>query len=271
MSSLLFSSYSKIIIKSNAIYVPIFMYHQIKNNSLGKNTISPYELESDLKYLSENGYNTISISQLINYVYNDDELPPNPVILTFDDGYLNTYVEVFPLLRKYNMKIVVSVIGKSLDDFSKVGHNDLKYYHMTWEQLKEMVDIGCAEIQNHSYDMHKYTNDRVGCRQAMSENYSNYKIYLENDLIKLQNEIENKIGIRPTTFTYPFGAYSKSTASILKELGFKASLSCNYGINKITDDPDSIFNLCRICREHGKSISKYLEEIRLLIPKGYRK
>ena len=70
---------------STQIYVPIIMYHNVKSTQLGKDTITQSEFESDLKYLSENNYNTITMTQLINYVYSDEELPPNPIILTFDD------------------------------------------------------------------------------------------------------------------------------------------------------------------------------------------
>lgn len=102
------------------IYVPIMMYHQVKNEGFGKDVISPYEFESDLKFLSENNYNTITMTDLIAYVYDGIDLPLNSIILSFDDGYLTTYKYVFPLLKKYNMKIVLSIIGKSTDDFSKV-------------------------------------------------------------------------------------------------------------------------------------------------------
>ncbi len=139
---------------STQIYVPIIMYHNVKSTQLGKDTITQSEFESDLKYLSENNYNTITMTQLINYVYSDEELPPNPIILTFDDGLLNTYLNVFPLLKKYNMKIVLSIIGLSSEKFSNTVDININYSHVTWDQIKEMDESGLVEIQNHSYDMH---------------------------------------------------------------------------------------------------------------------
>ena len=51
-----------------------------------------------------------------------------------------------------------------------------------------------------------------------------------------------------TCFTYPFGGISNSSLDIIKELGFKASLSCEEGINKITKNPNSLYLLKRYNR-----------------------
>ena len=52
------------------IYLPIMMYHEIKTYKLGKDVISPYEFESDLKYLQANNYNTISKYKYSTTPYN---------------------------------------------------------------------------------------------------------------------------------------------------------------------------------------------------------
>jgi peptidoglycan/xylan/chitin deacetylase (PgdA/CDA1 family) len=245
---------------NKAIYVPIVMYHQVKDKDLGKNAISAYEFESDLKYLTENNYHVITISQLIDYVYDGKELPLNPIIMTFDDGYLNTYKFVFPLLKKYNMPIVLSVVGKCIDDFSKVQDNNVNYAHITWDQLHEMFDSGLVEIGNHTYDLHKIKNGRYGCYQAKDESLVHYENILTDDLNKLQDKVKLVTDYTPTAFTYPYGKYNNTTESIIKELGFKATLSCTYGINAITEDPETLYGLKRMCRSHNYSIEELLKD-----------
>lgn len=243
------------------IFVPIMMYHQVKNNGLGKDVISPYEFESDLKFLTENNYNTITMSDLIDYVYDGKELPENPIILSFDDGYLSTYKYVFPLLKEYNMKIVLSIIGKSTDDFTRVKEENINYSHLTWNQILEMVDSGLVEIQNHSYNLHSNCKGRYGCGQMKNEGLADYEKFLEEDLMKLQSKVEAVINKSPSTFTYPFGRYNNDTESIVKKLGFKATLSVTYGINVIRrGNPDSLYELKRICRSHNQSLSKLIKE-----------
>jgi len=236
------------------------MYHQVKNQGFGKDCISPYEFESDLAYLSENNYHTITMSDLIGYVYEGTPLPDNPIILTFDDGYLSTYHYVYPLLKQYDMKIVVSIVGKSIDDFSRVKDIRINYAHMTWEELKEMQDSGHAEIQNHTYNLHSTCYGRYGCYQRANETLSQYEQLLTEDALKLQDRVSVQLNFTPTTFTYPYGKYNNTTESIIKRLGFKATLSTTYGLNLINSDPERLFGLRRICRSHNYPMKKLLEE-----------
>jgi len=242
------------------VCVPIIMYHHVKNTGLGKDVISPYEFESDLIYLTENNYNTITMTDLINYVYYDVELPENPIILTFDDGLYNTYKNVFPLLKKYNIKIVMSIIGKSVDDFSRVNDKNVSYAHVSWDEIKEMVDSGLVEIQNHSYNLHKISNGRYGCYQKKNESFILYEEFLSRDLLTLQEKVKEVINFEPNTFTYPYGRYNENTDAIVRKLGFKATLSVKFGVNLITKDPEKLYDLKRICRSHNQSIEKMIKE-----------
>ena len=89
-------------------------------------------------------------------------------------------------------------------------------------------------------------NGRNGCKKTSSESSEHYYNFLSNDLNKLQEEFKNNCnGYQPNTFTYPFGAVSKESNSIVKDLGFKASLSCTSGINIITKDPNCLYLLKR--------------------------
>jgi peptidoglycan/xylan/chitin deacetylase (PgdA/CDA1 family) len=241
------------------ICVPIIMYHQVKTNKFGKDVISPYEFESDLKYLSENNYSTITMGQLIDYVYESKELPPNPIILTFDDGYLNTYKYVYPLLKQYNMKIVLSIIGGDTDNFSRAFDDNIDYAHMTWNQLNEMGQSGFVEIQNHSYNLHT-CKGRIGCKQKANESLVDYEKLMTDDIYALQEKIKLETGNTPSTFTYPYGEVSENTDLVIKKLGFKATLSCKYGVNLITKDPEKLFRLKRICRSHNQGVKKLIKE-----------
>ncbi len=246
------------------LYLPILMYHQVKENGVGKDVITQSEFEADLIYLKENNYNTITMQDLLDFVYNNKLLPENPIILTFDDGYLTTYKYVFSLLKKYDMKIVLSIIGISTDKFSKVLDENIEYSHITWNQLNEMLESGLVEVQNHTYNMHSYSSGRKGCSQKKGECYSDYQSVLSEDLELLQNKIYEKTGEVPNTVTYPYGAYNDSTIEIIKQNGFKAALSCRYGVNVVSREMN-LFELRRICRAHGESAQKLLADIKKII------
>lgn len=245
--------------ETESVQVPIIMYHEIKTFKTGRDVITPEEFESDLKYIKENGYNTITMTQLIDYVYEDGTLPEKPIVLTFDDGYLNNYKYALPLLEKYDMVIVLSIIGKNSDDFTAIPDDNLDYSHVTWDQINEMADSGFVEVQNHTYNLHSL-NKRIGCVQMRTESYDEYERILSEDLSKLQNLIYECTGVLPNTFTYPYGRYNDRSDEIVKKLGFKATLTCDYGINVIHRDPDELFGLKRIARAHGTTIKKLLAD-----------
>lgn len=243
------------------VCVPIIMYHQVKNKNLGKDVISPAEFESDLKYLAENNYTTITMTELIDYVYNGTQLPENPIILSFDDGYYTTYKYVYPLLKEYNMKIVLAIIGKSTDDFSKVNDTNEEHAHLTWDHISEMAESGLVEIQNHSNNLHKISGGRYGSGQTKSESLSEYTTVISEDINELQEKITSHINVTPNTYAYPYGKYNDNTNAILKECGIKATLSVTFGVNLISrDNPDKLYGLKRICRAHNQSIGKVIRE-----------
>lgn len=244
---------------TETLNLPIIMYHSIltPGSKLGKFVISTKELEDDLKYLTSQGYNTIFMNDLIDYVYSEKELPEKPIILTFDDGYYNNYLYAFPLMKKYNCKMVISPIGKCIDIYSENSDKHPAYAHVTWDNLKEMQDSNLVEIQNHSYNMHKCKNSRIGTKIKKGESIHEYKKKLMEDIGTLQEKINLNLNTIPTTFTYPFGAITESSKEILKEMGFKATLTCENKMNKISHDPECLYGLYRFIRPSGISSEKF--------------
>jgi len=249
--------------ENQTINVPIIMYHKITqvDTMLGDYAITPDEFEEDLEYLKENGYHTITISELIDFISKGLPLPDKPIILTFDDGYFSDYKYAFPLLKEYDMKATFSIIGKVTDEYTQEGRQDILYPHITWSMVIDMVKSGHAELQNHGYDIHGQSGGAKGANQRKGESDDEYRDRLSADINLFQARALEMTGIMPTTFTYPFGAYSQKSEDILRLLGFSASLICAEKINKLTvGDNDCLFGMGRLLRAHGTSISEVLEK-----------
>ena len=164
------------------------------------------------------------------------------------------------------MKIVLSVIGKSTEDFSRVIDTNINYAHIPFTQIKEMVDSGLVEIQNHTYNLHKIHSGRYGCSQMSNETLSLYEKIISTDVAAFQERFCQEIGIDTNTFTYPYGKYNNNTEQIIKKLGFKATLTCEYGINMIEfENPECLYELKRISREHSHGISKLIKEVMMTL------
>lgn len=247
--------------KKDSVEVPILMYHSIlrSTNTHGNYIISEAAFESDLKFLKDNGYTTIVMQDLIDYVHRDKKLPEKPVVLTFDDGYSNNFLYAFPLLEKYNMKAVLSIIGYYTDLYTKTPDENPSYSHVTWGNVKKMMDSGLVELQNHSYNLHTTDKGRNGSKKKKGETDAQYRAVLTSDLGKLQDGFKSNIGYTPTTYTYPFGSVSNASFDIVKELGFQASLSCESGMNTVTKDPECLYMMKRYLRTPKKSAESILK------------
>ena len=247
---------------SNQEQVPIIMYHLVTENSryVGKYGIRPSELKSDLQYLKDNGYNTITMADLISFVKTGKALPKNPIILTFDDGNSSDHAFLLPLLQEYDMKAVISILGKTTDEITEKHAKtpNGKYPNLTWGQVIELHNSGIVEIQSHGYNVH----GKSGSGKLKRESDDAYHQRLLSDLQKLQDLCEEHLGAKPTTFCYPLGIISKESRAVLEELGFVASLSCQEGMNVITQgDNDCLFKLNRVNRASGRSVENILEKL----------
>ncbi len=251
---------------AGGVDIPIVMYHSVLKDEKyhGKYVISPAEFENDLLYLKEHGYTTILMEDLINYT-KGGELPEKPVLLTFDDGYYNNYLYAFELAKRYRIKFVISPIGRYADQYSETGETNAYYTHATWEQLREMTGSGLVEVQNHSYDMHGQKGGAQGAKQRPGETEDAYRERITADIGRAQEAFRANLGKAPSTFTYPFGAISRTTPEIIKEMGFSASLICREKISAVTRDPESLYGLGRFLRESGISSREFFEK-RMKLP-----
>ena len=244
--------------------VPILMYHGLtdRQDKVNEYFIPASTFRSDMKYLSDNGYTAITMTQLINFVYDTGSgacLPEKPVIITFDDGYYNNHLFATPVLKEYGMKAVISIVGSACQEASEEEYMSDIYRNVTWTELSEMAESGQWEIQNHTWNMHKIDSSRKGARKNPGESTGEYARLLKEDLLPLQDKIKECTGRYPDTFTWPFGMYTPGSRDLLRSMGFKAGLICASGINHIEQgDKDAMFGLKRGLRTPDVSIEKLL-------------
>lgn len=169
-------------------HVPVLMYHYVEipppnAERLRRDlTTTPEEFEAQLQFLSDNGYTTISLDQLYDYLSLGDPLPAKPVVLTFDDGYLDIYTEVFPLLRRFGMIGTFFIVT----DFINYHNPE----HASWPMVQEMASAGM------NFEPHSRTHmDLRGRSTAV----------LVWELLGPVEQITAYTGHRPRFFCYPAG------------------------------------------------------------------
>lgn len=248
--------------KLKSVEVPILMYHSIlKDESMWNDyVLSPVDLEKDIIWLKEHGYETVFINDLVNYVNGAAELPEKPVVLTFDDGCYNNYYYVFPLLKKYNVKATISIVGSFSEFACEEAEPSPVYSYLDWDNIKELRKSGLVEIANHSYDLHSL-DDRKGTAMKKGESYDDYRHVLLTDIFKTQHLLEDFCGFTPNVFTYPYGFTCEAGERLVKNSGFSASLGVEEKMNYITrEDNSCLYNLCRFNRPEFISTEDFMEK-----------
>lgn len=248
----------------NGVGLPIVMYHQLTKSEsrAGKYVLTLEQFEKDLKYLKKNGYETVTVNQLISFVKGEGDMPEKAVMLTFDDGCETLYSYALPLLEQYGFTAVGFAVGALADSYTELDDHNLNYSCLNWSEIKEMCDGGIVDIQSHSYDLHKNTANRSGAKKKKGETLEQYREFLSSDVSKMKEKMLEHVGKSPVAFAYPFGSYSSESEDILKKCGIEMVLTCEERVNIIKkSEPECLFRLGRYNRPHGISSESFFEKM----------
>lgn len=250
--------------------VPVLIYHSVGKTSTGYTVVSENEFSKQMNAIKFAGFNTVTVDDLIDYVEKGTKLPKNPILITFDDGYLDNYQIAFPILKKYNMKATIFVIGSSVGSNGK--YKDTAYDampHFTYEQAKEMIDSGLISIQSHTYDMHQWEDfeeteaARVCVAQLENETEEEYIEVLRSDAQTMKGELYNNLGVDTVAMAYPTGVYNVLSNAVLAEEGIKVTFSVEEGTNELVKGlPQSLYSLKRFNMYEDMNLLKLLSKIR---------
>jgi peptidoglycan/xylan/chitin deacetylase (PgdA/CDA1 family) len=201
--------------KGNAV---ILLYHQVGNNPVEQTNLDCYcdeeQFEEQMSFLSESTYKVISLDELVYRISSlEDMLDDNYVVLTFDDGCSQFSKKVLPILNKYNFPStlypVTGCLGK-IASWPKVTNPDLRI--ITKVALKSVAKQG-VNIGAHTANHIKLT----------SCNLDDAKEEIDNS----KKMLENLLGTKIASFSYPHGDYNKELIALVKSLGFSNAVTCN--------------------------------------------
>ena len=131
----------------------VLNYHKVSDEFLSL-AVAPADFDWQMRYLKEHGYHAITPDELYDALEGTGQLPANPVLITFDDGYQDNYDNAYPILRKYGLKGTVFVVTSFLG--TRKGY-------LTWDECREMEKNGMT-VASHTVDhksMTDLTNDQL--------------------------------------------------------------------------------------------------------------
>jgi peptidoglycan/xylan/chitin deacetylase (PgdA/CDA1 family) len=195
--------------------IPVLLYHRIGSEP-DDLTVGTKRFEEDLEYLSREGYSPLTLSQIKQHLSGPSStLPDKPVVITFDDGYLDNYVNAFPLLEKYSMKASFYIISGMIGQPNR----------MTASQIREMSALGMG-----------FGSHTVSHRQLAELSPQEAR----TELTASKNTLEQILSKAVDFIAYPCGSYTPETLKLARETGYTGGFSVRPGF--------AMFNNCLAIR-----------------------
>jgi len=233
----------------------VLMYHNIIESGSGDSVNrSVTDFRADMQRLRDDGCNVVGLEDLIGYVELGEDLPNNPVLITFDDGYMSNYRLAFPILKEFGYKATIFIIGVSFDKETYKESERVIIPHFGFDEAREMIDSGLITIQSHTYDMHNVEGldipYRSGVLQMDGESEAEYITAFELDFEQEQSLMSTLSDSDIIAAAYPNGYRDTLSQTLMYEHGVKITFTSDSGTNTLIKGiPQSLLNLKRIVLE----------------------
>ena len=196
-------------------FIPILLYHQVELTTPEEDylrlAVPPKIFEAQMAYLYKHQFTTCTLDEYINTA--EEESPDDrKIVITFDDGYLDTYTNAFPILQKYGLSVTIFVTT----DFLGTMHaweSCKPVPYMSWSHARDMLNHGI------SFGSHTSTHPDLTTltdREVLQE------------LICSRQKIEDSLGIPIQHLSYPYGLYNKKIMDLARETGYQSAYSVDY-------------------------------------------
>lgn len=176
------------------VMAPILMYHRVLPYASGSEyVVTTEQFKRQMQWLQEQGYQTITVADLVEAVRVGKYLPLKPIILTFDDGYRDVYQNAYPILQAAGYTATMYLIEKSLNE----GGN------LTDAIIEELSEAGW-EFGNHS---------ATHAHLPTSKN-------MVDEVCTSRTRLVEKYGLPFDSFAYPYATRDEKSIQAVIDCGY---------------------------------------------------
>jgi peptidoglycan/xylan/chitin deacetylase (PgdA/CDA1 family) len=203
---------------ARSVRVPILTYHRVHDwateltKSVPDLTVQPDEFAAQMAALAQRGYHAITQRQLFEALYRGDPLPPKPVLISVDDGYVDDVTQILPVLQREHMVATFYVVTGRMHE---QGFLDAA-------QIRELDAAGM--------DVGAHTRHHVALPQLGPAE-------LDSEVAGSRRDVEQVLGHPVYWFAYPFGELDPATVDAVRRAGFLLAATTRSGTRESTLAP----------------------------------
>jgi peptidoglycan/xylan/chitin deacetylase (PgdA/CDA1 family) len=202
--------------------IPILAYHGILEevDEDDDYSVSRENFNKQMEVLNRLGYETISTQDLIDCISGNDYLPKKPIMITFNNGRLDSVKNSNETLVKHGFKAVMFVTVEK-----QVEANG---FFLTWRELNEMVKSGNWDVQTHGYRAHNeieinesgekgyfLNNLKFNLETGEIETFEAFTERVREDYALAKKILEEKIkDSQIIAYAYPYGDFGFGSKNI---------------------------------------------------------
>ena len=207
--------------------VPVLIYHQIVTDGTpaGETVIALDRFREQMDHLAAQGYKTLSIDELRDYLEGKRRIPPKSVVLTFDDGWKNV-LNAVPVLESHGFKASFWIITRK-----GIGWSNLEWSDIQALDAHPLFEVG-SHTASHPWDPQDNLvtwvdgrNPGKGAREAIAE------------LQMSRADLEQKLGRSVDVLAWPCGWYNDELLRMAQHAGYRATFTVEEGLNRPGTDP----------------------------------
>jgi glycosyltransferase involved in cell wall biosynthesis/peptidoglycan/xylan/chitin deacetylase (PgdA/CDA1 family) len=224
---------------------PILAYHRVRSQPQYGIDLSTDAFDRQMRWLSRQGYRTLSLQEFSSLWKQESPFPKKSIVITFDDGHLDTFQLAFPILNKYGFKATLFVnsglvgkrfwVGGRRPDpviwheqqpamYQAHSENWRMYEFLSWDQIKSLQQAGW-EIDSHAVT-HPFLTQLTPQE-------------LEKELVESKRTLATRLGGPIDFFCYPSGDYNKKVQQQVASAGYQGAVvsPSHYELSYYWDDP----------------------------------
>ncbi len=193
-------------------------YHRIGADDESDSLTIPRWLFEQQMALLHRDYRPIVLGTAVECLVQQRPLPPRAVVVTFDDGYEDTFTRALPLLQQWEIPATVFVTTGYVDGLSSLAWR-LKAPMLSWSMVRELAQAG-LEIGSHTLTHPELA--QLSFREA------------EEELVSSKHRLEDVVQQRVELLAYPYGhvrSFDEETQRLVMEAGYHAAVTTIPGSN----------------------------------------